>query len=426
MQRLLPQGGGIVDATLPGEHGASTHTGVPLTSDPRRLLALALAARFSRRPSGCAGGPRETSALDSRCVLVLCGRARGRRTRRLAWRSRSTAATHASRRPRARTGAPRRWLPGDPARSLLALDDDLALRRAVRVVPRRRHDRPRLRQRRHPHDASARAPRSRLADVAAHGSPGATRRRRATCSACSSRGRPRDRRHRRPTIAPLSVRGRGPARSRRTSPRSTTWSLLLRRTRATATRQGPGNGSGALGPRPPRRRGRARRAGGTDVLAVADLPHAVGALARARRARCRSPSSPSSHAARRARRTRRSGSRRPAAASRRSLRLVAAARVVAPRARRGSARLAQHASASRSRTESQVFFVVDVSRSMAAAASPSGRRAAGAGPRRRRPAPRRRARRARRLAGLTDRVLPYLFPTLDEQAFSTRRRAAPS
>jgi len=40
MQRLLPQGGGIVNATLPGEKGASTHTGVPVTLI---LVAVALA-----------------------------------------------------------------------------------------------------------------------------------------------------------------------------------------------------------------------------------------------------------------------------------------------------------------------------------------------------------------------------------------------
>jgi hypothetical protein len=40
MQRLLPQGSGIVSATLPGERGASTHTGLPVTLI---LLAVALA-----------------------------------------------------------------------------------------------------------------------------------------------------------------------------------------------------------------------------------------------------------------------------------------------------------------------------------------------------------------------------------------------
>jgi hypothetical protein len=40
MQHLLPQGGGIVSATLPGEKGATTNTGLPLTLI---LLAVALA-----------------------------------------------------------------------------------------------------------------------------------------------------------------------------------------------------------------------------------------------------------------------------------------------------------------------------------------------------------------------------------------------
>ena len=65
------------------------------------------------------------------------------------------------------------------------------------------------------------------------------------------------------------------------------------------------------------------------------------------------------------------------------------------------------------RTESQVFFVVDVSRSMAAAEGPSGRtrlaRARAAVVRLRDAVPAVPA----GLAGLTDRVLPYLFPTLD-------------
>jgi hypothetical protein len=40
MQRLLPQGGGIVSATLPGEKAASTHTGLPVGLI---LVAVALA-----------------------------------------------------------------------------------------------------------------------------------------------------------------------------------------------------------------------------------------------------------------------------------------------------------------------------------------------------------------------------------------------
>jgi hypothetical protein len=72
----------------------------------------------------------------------------------------------------------------------------------------------------------------------------------------------------------------------------------------------------------------------------------------------------------------------------------------------------------RARTESQVFFVVDVSRSMAAAQGQSGSprlaRARAAVVRLRDAVPAVPA----GIAGLTDRVLPYLFPTLDEQAFA--------
>jgi hypothetical protein len=44
MQRLLPQGGGIVSATLPGERGASTHTGLPVALI---LVAVALAVALA-------------------------------------------------------------------------------------------------------------------------------------------------------------------------------------------------------------------------------------------------------------------------------------------------------------------------------------------------------------------------------------------
>ncbi len=71
----------------------------------------------------------------------------------------------------------------------------------------------------------------------------------------------------------------------------------------------------------------------------------------------------------------------------------------------------------RARTASQVFFVVDVSRSMAAAESLSAptrlARARSVVTRLRAAVPTVPA----GLAGLTDRALPYLFPTLDEHAF---------
>jgi len=72
----------------------------------------------------------------------------------------------------------------------------------------------------------------------------------------------------------------------------------------------------------------------------------------------------------------------------------------------------------RARTASQAFFVVDVSRSMAAARDLSAptrlARARSVVARLRREVPTVPA----GLAGLTDRVLPYLFPTLDDQAFA--------
>jgi hypothetical protein len=78
----------------------------------------------------------------------------------------------------------------------------------------------------------------------------------------------------------------------------------------------------------------------------------------------------------------------------------------------------------RARADAQVFFVVDVSRSMLASSGPRGAS---------------RLERARRaavelratlpevpsgVAGLTDRVLPYLFPTLDQRAFASTLRDA--
>ena len=76
------------------------------------------------------------------------------------------------------------------------------------------------------------------------------------------------------------------------------------------------------------------------------------------------------------------------------------------------------------RTASQVFFVLDVSRSMRAAAGPGEptrlARARTAAARLRAAVPDVPA----GLAGLTDRALPYLFPTLDRAAFAETLRVA--
>ena len=191
--------------------------------------------------------------------------------------------------------------------------------------------------------------------------------------------------------------------------------LLLRRTRATATRQGPGSGSGRWGGADAAR-AQGRRGGGTDVLASLTFLSPRGGLlalvalvplAVARRL----------DAAHRAHRTRRSGCPGRAAVQPSSPRLWPQLRASSsglPRRSPSWSSTERH----RARTESEVFFVVDVSRSMAAAeAHPAGRAWRGRAPRSSRlraavpdvPAG---------LAGLTDRVLPYLFPTLDEQAFA--------
>jgi hypothetical protein len=136
-------------------------------------------------------------------------------------------------------------LPGDPARRLLALDDDLALRRGVRAF---------LTAESTPRGFDGGATRARvrstaeivLADVTAHGS----------AAQASQAG---------DLLGVLVVQGgrvsggvTADDRARaafeaavRRDPANVdakyNLELLLRRTRATGTRQGPGNGSGALG-----------------------------------------------------------------------------------------------------------------------------------------------------------------------------------
>jgi hypothetical protein len=137
------------------------------------------------------------------------------------------------------------WLPGDPVRSVFGLDDDLALRRAVRsfrvaYTTGRGFDNGVTRTTRRS------VAEVRLTDVAAHGGD----------ADASQAGN---------LLGVLVVAGgrvtggiTADDRARSTfeaairrDPGNTAarynLELLLRRTRATATRQGPGNGSGALG-----------------------------------------------------------------------------------------------------------------------------------------------------------------------------------
>ncbi len=137
------------------------------------------------------------------------------------------------------------WLPRDPVRSALSLDDDVALRRAVRsfriaYTTGRGFDNGVTRTTRRS------LAEVRLTDVATHGAP----------ADASQAG----------NLLGVLVVGSGRItggitaddRARATfeaairrDPGNTAarynLELLLRRTRATATRQGPGNGSGALG-----------------------------------------------------------------------------------------------------------------------------------------------------------------------------------
>jgi len=137
------------------------------------------------------------------------------------------------------------WLPGDPVRAVFRLDDDLALRRAVRsfhvaYTTGRGFDNGVTRTTRRS------LAEVRLTDVAAHGAP-------ADASQAGNLlgvlvvaggrvtgGITADDRAR-STFEAAIRRDPGNLAARYNL------ELLLRRTRATATRQGPGNGSGALG-----------------------------------------------------------------------------------------------------------------------------------------------------------------------------------
>ena len=139
----------------------------------------------------------------------------------------------------------RAWLPGDPVRSALAVDEELALRRAVRsfraaYTTGRGFDNGVTR-------ASRRSVAEvRLSDVAAHGSPAdASRAGNLLGVLVAGGGRVTG-----GINADDRARSTFEAAVRRDPTNAAAkynLELLLRRTRATATRQGPGSGSGALG-----------------------------------------------------------------------------------------------------------------------------------------------------------------------------------
>ena len=322
----------------------------------------------------------------------------------LAWRATRCAV------PRCRRA--QTWLPGDPVRSALSLDDDIALRRAVRSFRIAFDHRARLRQRRDAHDAP-------VARRGAADGPGHARAARGCVAgrepARGARRRERSRDgwdHGRRSRA-LHLRGCDPPRPRQHRGPRYNLELLLRRTRATSTRQGPGNGSGAWatgaeGPVP------AHRAGGTDVVAsltfLTPRGGLLGLVALIPLGRARGLDAPSG--ADRACTRAAAGEAPPG----RGLRNPRGRRVRARRARGGSAGLAQHRAASRPDGVAGLLrrrcLALDGSRRQSL-----GAHAPGPGALRRHPAARRRADGAGGLAGLTDRVLPYLFPTLDEHAF---------
>jgi hypothetical protein len=136
-------------------------------------------------------------------------------------------------------------LPGDPVRRVLALDDDLALRRAVRAF-RTAESTPRGFDNGVTQTRVRSAAEIVLSDLAAHGSPARASQAGDLLGVLVARGG----RVTGGVSADDRARAAFEAAIRR-DPANVdakyNLELLLRRTRATGTRQGPGNGSGAHG-----------------------------------------------------------------------------------------------------------------------------------------------------------------------------------
>jgi len=164
----------------------------------------------------------------------------------LSWRS---ALAHGDARLAAHPGLAR-WqastlLPGDPARAVLALDDDLTLRRAVRAF-RVAEATPRGFDNGVAQTSSRSAAEVVLSDLAAHGSAAPASQAGDLLGVLVARGGR--------VIGGVTADDRARAafeaairRDPANEDAKYNLELLLRRTRATATRQGPGSGSGALG-----------------------------------------------------------------------------------------------------------------------------------------------------------------------------------
>ena len=185
----------------------------------------------------------------------------------------------------------------------------------------------------------------------------------------------------------------------------------MRRLRAIGSRTGAGQGSG---PRGGGRRGAGAGTpgGGTDVLALElTFLSPLGALVVPGRAAPRSPRS-SSHAGGPAARPPRSGSPSAHAAA---AACCSSPRPAAPSGSRPRSPCCSRSEGREARTDVEALFVLDVSRSMLAAAGPDDatrlERAREAALELRATIPQVRA----GVAGLTDRALPYLFPTLDQR-----------
>ena len=255
----------------------------PAAATASRMVGAAAARRAPRRrtgriPRGLIAALGILFARSCSAALLVHHGAHSGGGRHEAGRCRAAArrrslATRRCRARRARRGVTRCW--GDDRADCacvarpeirrvrsLAVDDELARRRALRSFRVALHDRARLRQRRAPGRRDARPPRCALADVAAHGSAAAASQARHLLGILVVAGRARHRRGRRRRPRTLDVRGGDPARSRQRSPPSTTSSCCC----AARARRRRGRGRAAAPARGARAARRRLRHAGAGVL----------------------------------------------------------------------------------------------------------------------------------------------------------------
>ena len=393
----------MLQSALPGERReASVLAGVPRP----RVLARGDRAGTDARPlprrsqNGCDGLRAPDSRRGgTRCRKPSCSRS-----------PRTTCSPGARRCVRATPAFRSGPTDGDLARGRVASGRPCArqrtrARRRHRAASRRagRSSHRRHARRRGFDNGETRATRALRSPRSALDGPG---RARAGPTAASQAGQPARRARRRDAVSVTGgdhgrrsrarrVRGCDPPRPRQHGGRSTTSSCCCGAPRATATRQGPGSGSGALG-HGRRGAGSGTPGGGTDVVASTDLPDSggglVGLAARRSRSAALAVSARRSRARSRVLLGLRPATRRPAAVAA----VLAAAVFVLRRARGGAARAGARTERRRRPDARRRSSSSSTSR---ARWRPSGRPrrpdAPGPGARRRRPAPRRRCRTCR-------------------------------